>query len=276
MFLSSTLISALLASGLAACGGSDSSSPATFATASGLERTMAVMAAAGEAAEGVALSAVFLAAAADARGDDACATSKRDGTTLTVDLEPCAGDKPSVSGRIVVHGYSRAADAEFPTAIEVHDLRFAAGGDESVSDGDLAFSTSGATDILDTNLSVRGKSDTAELALSIDSRLSTTAGTTTADAAARVTIDGVGHARIEGSWSTGDRVDRDRLRTGSLSLIGVDTLRIDLDRPVRPGCYPTTIDGAAVDAICLDDERPDDDEDGALPSAVRVLRASLR
>jgi hypothetical protein len=266
------VVPVLASSLLAACGG-DSSPDATFSKASSDDREAAVSAARGEAAQAATVFAMVIGAAALETGA-ACPRATLDGDVLTV-KGGCSVGGVKLDGKAVIHGFTLGEEDIGVRKVSFDDFGFSQGRDRFSFDGsaEVVDGTGGRYTLL-SDLTLTATFEGIRHAVTVSSTLACTDDSVcTAGDDSTVDVDGVGIATITGTWGGGEP-------EGSLSLVGADTLRVDFDQPTGDRCFTATIDGVAVDPICLEDLEGDieDDSDGdsVVDAAARVAASSLR
>lgn len=270
-FLASALLASLTASSLVACGGSDDG-PSTFADADADTRAAAVVAGsgdlgilAGEAAKVIGITAYQTGAA--------CPRATLAGTDLTVTGNCSIEDGPRIQGSFVIHGFpADAADLETLeesiTGFEFRDFGFAADGDQLSFDGSFREEprpdASTRVYALDLALHVDAEGESHTVTTSGRFRCNDD-GMCSPLGAYEVEVDAIGPAAVTGTWRAGAD------RAGSLTLTADDSFSVDFSAKNAAGCYPTTIDGAASEPLCL--EGLEDEDDGGLDDSLRSFAA---
>jgi hypothetical protein len=249
-FLASALFSSLLASSLVACGGGDDGG---FAGANAEDRGVAVAAATGELASGAADLALLLGVAA-LEGGSQCPKATLSGTDLTVTGDCTADDGEdalALRGSFVIRGFGAGGDGEpIATALELRGFGFGGDDDGITFDGRIAVEPSAGGELIDQDLTLEGVEDGDDRSVSVKGRLSCNEdGNCTPVGDYTVDVDSIGAARVTGTWNTGTDP-----RAGSITLTADDAFAVDFTRPDARGCYPTTVDGKASDALCIDVE----------------------
>jgi hypothetical protein len=228
---------------LAACdGGADLDAKYTAATQQ--QRVAAVGAARGDLATGSMFLGTLLAALPTS---PACPTISKSGKDVTI-KGGCSDDDTRYDGSLIIKGLDLTKPddkaLEGTVSFDWNKFTVTAGGKKTVIDGSITFEGKGGKGTIHTDLSVEAGGQV----VSVDSGSTCTDKACTVDAGSTVTVKGVGTGEIKGDFTQSD----DDVWSGALELHGKETLRVDFSKVKTPGCYEATVEGKAVDAVCLD------------------------
>jgi hypothetical protein len=230
---------------LAACG--DDPEPASFSSATELQKQRAVTAAT---ATDAAIAMFFGSALVGLPDDSTCPPVERSGdtTTITGNCTTDSGDKflGSITTKNVPGLFGGPEhDPSRPSLLTFDGFGIDDTSDEDediAMDGTLTVNTDGSA--------------TADLSLTIADLTAHSHATwrqagelVTADAGGTIDLAGLGSAEIKGSWST----DSDS-PAGAVELHGSDVLKADFGATTAEGCVPLTVDGRAAGQLCDSDE----------------------
>ena len=226
---------------LAACGSDagPTEEPASFGSASQLQRERMIIAGAGM---DPALAMILASSYASAEGA-ACPAVTRSGDTTTITGGCTLSSGDTLEGKVIATNLPSLLGGGFDPSKSIEltfeDLRFDGTSDEEdlAIDGTVSIAPSGAMTAA-LSLTISGFEVYSDASWRQDGEL------TTAEAGSTVTLAGFGAAEIQGRWS----MDSDA-PAGALELHGTDVLKADFAATVD-GCAPLTVDGKAAGQLC--------------------------
>lgn len=227
---------------IAACGDSSGGDPATFSSATDLQRQRAIIAASSADAMMGYLIGSFAGAVPP---ESQCPKVAVAGDTITATFDCTDDDGQRIDGKVTatnvppIFGESSSYDPTRDAVITFagYRQRAATPAEEMAFDGTIRLRP-------DRSIVAELDAQLYGIAVTTDATFRSAGELVSAAEGSSIDVDGLGRATIHGAWSLDDEAP-----AGLMALQGAERLEADFAHAVD-GCVPLTIDGHAVGALC--------------------------